>query len=203
MKILRYLLIAVIAFIFVSMADVSYAQDTAKIIFTSATPNTEAGQTMLVNVVVDSSVPVNAVEARIAYPGSKFKLLSVNYANSQFSIQAQESSSNGNVTIVRGNVVPRTGKNLLATLVFESTADGDIDDFSYSDTSLVMSSDKNENILTGSDVATRQPPATPKITSSYSNPATNFKQRKVVHKSFFDFLIQRGWATFHSFFRRQ
>lgn len=206
MKLVRYLLITLIVVFFLSFVGVSHAQDTAKITFTSATPSTKPGQLMLVNVVVDSTVPVNAVEARISYPSSEFKLLSVNYANSQFSIQAQESSSVGSVTLVRGNIVPRTGKNLLATLVFESITNGNVNAFSYSDTSLVMSSNKNENILTGSEIATKQPPTVSKKTNntpgSYPITATTPKAKKVAHQSFLDFLLQSARDSFQSIFKR-
>lgn len=160
----RLLLIVFLFFIFVMLTGTSYAKDTARIIFSSKTPIATAGQVMTVTVLIDSSVPVNAVQAKIIYPENKFKLLSVNYANSQFSIKAQETITPGNITMARGNIQPKSGKNELAVITFDTLSNGNISDFTYSpENSLAMSSSKNENILVGSEVETVKPPVPTKV----------------------------------------
>lgn len=161
MKILKLLGLFVAVFVFLFFTPSSYAvTGAAHVSFSSETPQVPAGKNMTVSVIVDSTVPINAVQLNIAYPSGTFKLLSIDSSNSQYNIKAQETQSPGLITIARGSLQPRTGSSLVTVLQLQAITAGSIDDFVLSpNDSLVMSSDKNENILTGSQVKTVKPPS--------------------------------------------
>ncbi len=197
----RFILITVIALLFISGTTTAYAIDTARILFNSSTPTTKPGQIMIVNVVVDSNTPVNAVQVKILYPTEVFNLLSINYTNSQFSIQADQTTTPGSITLARGNIEPRNGKNLFATLVFKTKTNGNMSYFSYSlADSLAMSSTKNENILVNSQVATVKPNTNRGSgVAVQTTPFPNSKSK--APPAFYDYFLQEVKKSFQQLFK--
>lgn len=105
-------------------------------------------QTLQVYVWTDSKdKPVNAVQAVITYPADKLLYLSSDSTSSQFTVQAETTNQPGRLVIARGSTTPLTGNQLLATVTFKPLASTGQASLGFDDTSMVLSSDTNTNIL--------------------------------------------------------
>lgn len=114
------------------------------------TPNKQrlaATDTLIANVWVNSySQPVNAVQAVLTYPADKLFYVSADTTSSQFTIQAEVTSSEGRLVLARGATTPLTGDQLVATVVFKPKASGKAA-LNFDSSSQLLSSDTNTNIL--------------------------------------------------------
>lgn len=106
-----------------------------------------AADTLIANVWVNSySQPVNAVQAVLTYPADKLFYVSADTTSSQFTIQAEVTSSEGRLVLARGATTPLTGNQLVATVVFKPKAEGKAA-IDFDSSSQLLSSDTNTNIL--------------------------------------------------------
>lgn len=134
----------------------AHAQTTnqAEFIFGSNKSPVPAGENFEVNINLDSHATlVNAVDLKFEYPSQKIRLINLDTEMSDFEIKADEGSELGKISIVRGTIEPKSGISKIARAQFTALKQIDLNEFSYSEESLVMSVD-NENILKGSQVKT-------------------------------------------------
>lgn len=169
----------------------AYAADSATVHFDSTQP-LQPGKDGRIEITIDSSVPVNAAQLSITYPPSQFRVIAVDTQGSKFTIAAEESIQNGVVKLARGNVQPLTGKSLFATLVVRPlTGNASTDSFGYSSTDSLVMSAENENVLTGSEVATVKPDTTADDRQSETQTTGFFAILKRTISEFFSRLFGR------------
>jgi chitodextrinase len=142
---------AVIGVIFISF---SLAATPGTMSLTPATAQVAVGSTFTVRINEDSLTDtVNAVQADLTYDATKLEFVSADAANSQFTVQAQNDGGSGKVSIARGATTPVSGVQLVSTLTFKALAPGSTA-ISFANTSLLLTSSSNANILTNTYGAT-------------------------------------------------
>ncbi len=165
MKIVNIFLAALFFILFVSVSPI-HAADTATVTF-QAQSKYIVGQNVKVNVFVNSSTLINAVQLKIAYPTAYFSVTSFDSNTSAFGIKAEETILPGLLTVARGTIEPVQGKKLLTVInakVLKKGASNKLFGYLTAD-SLVMTVD-GRNILSGSVTAASLPTPTPVPTSS-------------------------------------
>lgn len=101
---------------------------------------------------VSGDTKINAVEAHIDYPSSKLGVLEVNTQKSEFDIGIPEQQSKGSIIISRGSSDGIKGKKQVATIVFLVQEQVSGNEIELNKDSVIMSSETNSNILSGSSV---------------------------------------------------
>lgn len=155
----------------------TFAADSATILFDSGNDQFKVGNSVSVDMYINSNVPVNAVQLSITYPQSNFSLLSIDSAKSAFAIKAQEAAFPGLIKIARGNIQPLQGKKLLTTLHFKilNPAASTVQLGYLSKNSMVMTT-KSTNVLLGSSVVAQKPPEISSQSTIHSQPQANSVQ---------------------------
>lgn len=181
-------LLTIFTFLFIfSFTGTALAANSAVVTF-SSNDQIVAGKNVTVEVFIDSNTEVNAAQIKILYPENKFTYLSTDSSNSKFSIKAEESQSQGSITVARGNIQALKGKELFTTIIFTAKKGASLSDLRYEpNDSLVMSKD-NVNILTGSQVLTVKP-VTPTPTPRRNSGFVNYFKQAV--REFFRGLFGR------------
>lgn len=173
------------------------AKDTASILFETQTSAITVGQSVKVNVFINSSVPVNAAQLSITYPQSEFSLLSIDSSSSTFSIKAMEKASPGIIEIARGNIKALQGKRLFTVLNLKPLrSSASISQLGYLSTKSLVMSEANVNILSGSQVQTVKPEAPTSATTSN----TNNSNIKINRSGFIKVVTQAVKQFFHDLF---
>lgn len=110
--------------------------------------NVSKGSEVVVEVWADSSgQPVNAVQTVLSYPKDKLKYVSIDASGSAFSVAANSKSSDGTVTIARGNPEPISGRLLVAKVHFIVLGDLGKAPISFGSGTALVSAKTHQNIL--------------------------------------------------------
>ncbi len=118
-------------------------------------PAAALGSTITADVWVNSSSEsINAIQADLSYPVDKLQFVSIDGTSSAFSVQAQADGADGKVSIARGTIKPVTGKQEVAKVIFKVIAASGDATVSINDSSSVLRSSDNGNILNKRDSAT-------------------------------------------------
>jgi hypothetical protein len=137
----------------------------ASLYLTPATGTYNTGQSISVQVYVNTGGDkANAVEADFSYPSSKLKFVSVDGTGSAFGIDAASSGANGTVKIARGATTAVSGTGLLVSTVNFSVQAAGTAALSFLNSSAVVRSTDNMNILastTGANYTLKVAGATP------------------------------------------
>lgn len=105
------------------------------------------GQQIAFELRANSNATYNAVQANLAYPADKLEFVSVDGTTSDFSISAQETASNGLLTIVRAANPAVSGDKKIATITFKAISGGGSASITTTDSLLLDISD-NSNVAT-------------------------------------------------------
>ena len=90
--------------------SIAYASGTGNMYFTQITPTIAVGQTLTVQVRVNTNgSSVNAVESDFTYPTSQLSFASIDTSASSFDIDATATGGSGSVSIARGSSSGATG----------------------------------------------------------------------------------------------
>lgn len=92
---------------------------TASMYLTRSKSTVYKNETVVIGVYMNSSDPVNAVQANLSYPSSSLSFVSIS-PGSAFEIQAENSGGGGSVRIGRGTLSPKTGTKLIANVTFKA-----------------------------------------------------------------------------------
>jgi hypothetical protein len=114
-----------------------------------ASQRVQVGQSLSLAVKLNTNGnSVNAVQADLTYPASNFEFVSIDGANSVFTIEAEGVGGNGVVKIARGNINSINSADALVAVVnFRATAAGRKAKISFANTSAVIRTDDTANIL--------------------------------------------------------
>jgi hypothetical protein len=93
------------------------------------------------------TTPVNAVQARGAYPADKLDYVGIEAKDSNFAISAEAQGGSGRFSVARGSIQPMTGDHVVATLVFRLKNGSDTPDLLIGSDSALVASDTTTNIL--------------------------------------------------------
>lgn len=86
-----------------------------------ASTSVSQGSVVSLGIYVNSTDPVNAVQANLSYPANLLDFSSI-ASSSNFGIEAQSTGGGGSVAIGRGTINPVTGSKLVATVRFKAKA---------------------------------------------------------------------------------
>lgn len=85
-----------------------------------------SGEEFKVEIRIDTGgSSVNAVQANLNYPEDKLELVRIDMGGSDFEVGASHEGGSGEIKIGRGNIEERTGRLLVASLIFKSLGGGD------------------------------------------------------------------------------
>lgn len=93
--------------------------------------------------------PINAVQADLNYDQAQLQFVSIDANGSAFGVTAPSNGGNGKVSIARGNIGEVTGDVLVATVSFKAVAAAGTNEVTFADSSQVVRSTDNINVLTG------------------------------------------------------
>lgn len=150
------------------------------------TQNVTQGGNFKVSIFENSgSDPVNAVQADFTYP-SNLSFVNIDSSSSAFPVEAQATGGSGSVQIARGSSTPLTGNRLVAVVNFTVNATG-TGNLTFSNTSQVVSSSSNTNILS---VSTGCPLAVPISSTLASGQTMCIGQSLISNNVRFKFVMQ-------------
>jgi hypothetical protein len=89
---------------------------------------------------------VNAIQSQVNYPSNLLDVVSVTNSGGAFEVEAQKTIGVGSIDLAYGTTTPKTGNQLIATIVFQAKAFGNAV-VSYNANSVVVSSTTNTNVL--------------------------------------------------------
>jgi chitodextrinase len=140
------------------------ASGTAALSLTPASAIQNNGSIFQVSIYEDSgTAPVNAVQANLSYPATGLQLNSIDATNSAFPLSAQQTGANGTIQIARainGGTAPVTGKQLVATLTFQSLLSTGSATVTFTSGSAVVSSIDNTGLILTTQPGTYAPDTT-------------------------------------------
>jgi hypothetical protein len=139
-------LLAISAVLFFTVQSVF--ADSASMFLDPGSKTLSQGDTLSVNVYVNSSEPVNAASARLAYQPSLLDFVNIE-PSASFNIAAEGSGGGGNVRIDRGALPAVSGRQLLATVNFKVKGSSGLAAINFTDGSAIVSANSNHNILGG------------------------------------------------------
>src|SRR5262245_27365953 len=122
-KTLATILATVVGALSLVASPLAGAAGSASLYLSPASASVVKGNTLTVKVYENSgSTEVNAVQANLTYPTSLLTYKSYS-SSSAFSIEAENPSGNtGSLHFSRGNITPRTGVQLVVTVLFQAAA---------------------------------------------------------------------------------
>lgn len=103
---------------------------------------------------ISGETRINAIETHLTYPSDKLVVLEVNTDDSDFDIGIPEENNPGDLRISRGSSDGIRGRNHVATIVFLVQGPVQSNQIQLSNDSIIMTAETNQNILSGSNVAT-------------------------------------------------
>lgn len=182
MRPVRYIAYAagIVAGVVVLMAPSServIAQAANSIYVTPSAGSYPAGSSLTVEIRENTSSLVNAVQADMRY-SDNLQFVGIDAAGTAFGIDASSTGSGGLVSIARGTIEPVRGDQLVAKVSFKVLATGAAT-LKLEDSSIVLSSETNTNVITVRNSAAfngaSMPPSTatptPTPASNSPNPA--------------------------------
>src|SRR5690606_5947632 len=110
------------------------------------------GQTFAVQVRINTNgQTVNGIESDITYPTSILDAVTIDDANSDFNVPAQEVIGNGTISIAYGSITPKSGDILVTTITFRAKTAGvaDVNFVNPSVVSDVSNTDVLKNFVNG------------------------------------------------------
>ncbi len=129
-------------------APAAVQSGSAALSVTPASETVQKGKTFTVTVWADTQdQSANAVQANLTYPADKLDFQSVDGSESTYEIQADSNGGGGTVTIARGQVGGVIGKHIVAKINFVAKVDTGTSEIKFADTSSIIRSTDNSNIL--------------------------------------------------------
>lgn len=131
-----------------------FAAGPASLYFSPASGSYNGGSSLTVAVYTNTGgQSSNAVQADFSYDSSRLTYVSTDFTGSAFSIAASSSGGGGTVSMARGNISPITGAALIGTVHFNVLSNAGTAALSFLNSSAVVSSADNSNILGTSTAA--------------------------------------------------
>jgi hypothetical protein len=139
---------AVACTLILSNSHKSHAAPTPPSLYLNPAAQTVAPNTAFTVEVHENSgtANINVVQANLSYNAANLTLNSIDYSTSAFSLQAQNTSSNGNILIARGQPGGLTGDQIIAVLHFTSNTAASTT-VNFASGSMLVESVNNTNIL--------------------------------------------------------
>jgi|GEM_PF-3654914 len=120
----------------------------AKLYIKPASQSVASGNSVTFEVWEDSGdLPVNAVQANLAYPADSFDFGSIDAKGSAFEVQAMATGGNGKVNIARGHIGNLKGENLVAKVTLTAKAQKGDAKVDFADGSAIVTSTDHKDIL--------------------------------------------------------
>ena len=118
----KYLIIFITSLLATNLFAISVARVYAagNFYLSPASKSVSQGASFAVAIRVNSSSPINAVQANLSYPADKLNFVSISSAGSAFALQVESSAGNGSVRIARGLIGTTSGDKLIATVTFRA-----------------------------------------------------------------------------------
>jgi hypothetical protein len=140
--------LALLLAIVVTQSNSNSGNGGVKLYLTPSTKKVSSGGVLNLQVWLDAKdQPINAVQANISYPDSKFDFKNIDTTGSAFEIEAQSTGSNGKVNIARGHIGKITGIQLVASVSLLATSTTGSADVGFSQGTVVVRSTDNTNVL--------------------------------------------------------
>jgi hypothetical protein len=122
----------------------------ASLTLSPTTKTVRVGQTIDITIKVDSRItPINAVQANLSFPATKFACSSITVNGTSWPVTAEKTCSNGLVKVAVGSFTPRTGSVVVATVKLKATATGQAT-VTFADGTDVIDSVNNQSVLKSS-----------------------------------------------------
>lgn len=166
MKIFKILI--TLTFIFGLTAILAPVANAANFYISPSSKKVGIGETVSVQVRLNSNEVVNAVSSYISYPTDKIEVLSVSYGGSAFAISAENSFGGGLIKISRGNINGVRGDLNIATLSFRPKTLGTANLNFASGSAIVRESD-SANIMSGNGSGIISVTSEPQTSNSISS----------------------------------
>ncbi|MBX4197187.1 hypothetical protein KW801_01365 [Candidatus Saccharibacteria bacterium] len=117
------------------------------IYFNPPSQNFSVGSTFTIDIRENSgSATVNAVQANFSYPSDKLTFVSADASASPFTTEAQNTGSNGQVSLARGIIGSLSGDQLISKITFKVNVAG-VANLSFVNGTALISSTSNQNII--------------------------------------------------------
>lgn len=124
------------------------ADGSAIMLITSSKKQLSVGEVSDFKVYVDSAdAEVNAVEVVASFLDDIFELVDINYEGSGFSVQAEEKTANGKITLQRGALKNVMGETLVATVQLKAVKPASDAAIKIEEGSKVLQASNSKNIL--------------------------------------------------------